>query len=78
VAIRGVESSDALSRFWDRAIAGRTEIALAVEAQPDGAISPAMADAAVPFERDHPRRARFISRAGRPAPTFRLEHLAVA
>jgi hypothetical protein len=52
VAIRGgVESSDAFSRFWDRAMAGRTEIAVVVDAQSDGAISPAMADAALPFER---------------------------
>jgi len=52
VAIRGgVESSDAFSLFWDRGMAGRTEIAVLVDAQSDGLISPEMADAALPFER---------------------------
>jgi hypothetical protein len=52
LAIRGgVDSTDAFSRFWDRAMFGRTEIAVVVDAQRDGAISAAMADAALPFER---------------------------
>ena len=52
VAIRGgVESSDSFARFWDRAMAGRTEIAVVVDADAGGAISPAMADAALPIER---------------------------
>jgi hypothetical protein len=51
MAIRGgVESSDAFSRFWNQAMAGRTEIAIAVDAIAGGSISPAMADAAMPFE----------------------------
>lgn len=55
MAIRGgVESSDAFSRFWDQAMAGRTEIAIAVDAGGGAhdavSISPAMADAALPFE----------------------------
>ena len=51
VAIRGgVDSNDAFSRFWDKAMAGRTSIAVVVDS--DGsAISPAMADAAMPIER---------------------------
>jgi hypothetical protein len=52
VAIRGgVESSDTFSRFWDRALAGRTDVTVVLDSQWDGAISPAMADAALPFER---------------------------
>jgi hypothetical protein len=52
VAIRsGVESSDAFSRFWDRAMAGRTEIAVVVDTETGGGISPTMADAALPIER---------------------------
>ncbi|MGA3235892.1 MAG: hypothetical protein ABSG03_06300 [Bryobacteraceae bacterium] len=51
MAIRGgVESSDAFSRFWNQAMAGRTEIAIAVDAGQGTSISPAMADAAMPFE----------------------------
>jgi hypothetical protein len=51
LAIRGgVESSDAFSRFWNQALAGRTEIAIAVDAADGASISPAMADAAMPFE----------------------------
>jgi hypothetical protein len=55
MAIRGgVESNDAFSRFWNQAIAGRTEIAVAVDASwgvgNASSISPAMADAAMPFE----------------------------
>src|SRR5580658_2081167 len=51
LAIRGgVESSDAFSRFWNQALAGRTEIAIAVDAGDGSSISPAMADAAMPFE----------------------------
>jgi hypothetical protein len=51
LAIRGgVESSDAFSRFWNQAMTGRTEIAIAVDAGEGSAISPAMADAAMPFE----------------------------
>ena len=38
VAIRGgVESSDAFSRFWDQAMAGRTEIAVVVDTE-DGVV----------------------------------------
>jgi hypothetical protein len=52
VTIRGsVESSDAFARFWDRVMAGRTAITILVDAQTDGSISPAMADAALPIER---------------------------
>jgi len=52
VAIRGgVESGDAFSRFWDRAMAGRSGIAVVLDAEADGSISPAMADAALPIER---------------------------
>jgi hypothetical protein len=51
MAIRGgVESSDAFSRFWNQAMAGRTEIAIAVDAGEGASISPAMADAAMPLE----------------------------
>jgi hypothetical protein len=50
IAIRaGVESDDAFSRFWNQAMAGRTEIAVAVDAG-GTTISPSMADAAMPFE----------------------------
>ena len=50
-AIRGgVESSDAFSRFWNQAMAGKTEIAIAVDAGEGASISPAMADAAMPLE----------------------------
>lgn len=50
IAIRGdVESNDSFSRFWSHALAGRTAISIVVDA--DGAgISPALADAAMPFE----------------------------
>jgi hypothetical protein len=51
MAIRGgVESSDSFSRFWNQAMAGRTEIAIAVDAGEGTSISPAMADAALPLE----------------------------
>jgi hypothetical protein len=51
LAIRGgVESSDAYSRFWNQTLAGRSEIAIVVDAGPSGSISPAMADAALPLE----------------------------
>ncbi len=51
IAIRGgVESNDAFSRFWDQAIAGRTEIVVTVDSDAGTAISPLMADAALPFE----------------------------
>jgi len=51
VAIRGgVEQSDAFSRFWNRALAGRTAIAIALDADGPSSISPALADAAVPLE----------------------------
>jgi len=51
IAIRGgVERNDAFSRFWNRALAGRTGIAIAVDANGPSSISPAMADAAVPLE----------------------------
>ena len=52
VAIRGgVESSDAFSRFWDRAMAGRSGIAVVLDSETGGSISLAMADAALPIER---------------------------
>jgi hypothetical protein len=52
LAIRGsVESSDAFSRFWGVAMRGRTEIAVVLDADSGGTISPAMADAALPIER---------------------------
>lgn len=47
----GVESHDAFSRFWDQAMAGRTNIAVVVDSASGSSISPAMADAAMPFER---------------------------
>jgi hypothetical protein len=51
IAIRGeVESNDSFSRFWNRALAGRTEITIAVDSDGASSISPAMADAAMPFE----------------------------
>jgi len=51
IAIRGgVESNDAFSRFWNHAISGRTEIVVAVDSDAGAAISPLMADAALPFE----------------------------
>jgi hypothetical protein len=46
-----VESSDAFSRFWNQAMAGRTEILVALDAEAGASISPAMADAAMPLER---------------------------
>ena len=52
VAIRGgVESSDAFSRFWDQAMAGRTEVRVLVDSDRGSFISPASADAALPFAR---------------------------
>jgi hypothetical protein len=51
IAIRAdVESSDSFSRFWNQALAGRTEIAVVVDAAGPSSISPAMADAAMPLE----------------------------
>jgi hypothetical protein len=51
IAIRGgVEQNDAFSRFWNHSLAGRTAIAIAVDADGSSSISPAMADAAVPLE----------------------------
>jgi hypothetical protein len=51
IAIRAdVESSDSFSRFWNHALAGRTEIAVVVDAAGPSSISPAMADAAMPLE----------------------------
>lgn len=51
IAIRGgVESNDSFSRFWNHAIAGRTEIVVTVDSDAAAAISPLMADAALPFE----------------------------
>ena len=51
IAVRGdVESNDSFSRFWNQAIAGRTEIVIAVDADGPSSIPPAMADAAMPFE----------------------------
>ncbi len=46
-----VDSSDAFSRFWNQAMAGRTEIVVALDADAGTSISPAMADAALPLER---------------------------
>jgi hypothetical protein len=52
VVVRGgVESHDAFSRFWDQAMAGRTNIAVVVDSESGSTISPAMADAAMPVER---------------------------
>jgi len=46
VVVRGgVESNDAFSRFWDQAMAGRTNIAVVLDSQSGSSISPAMADA---------------------------------
>ncbi|SPF40446.1 hypothetical protein SBA4_2510019 [Candidatus Sulfopaludibacter sp. SbA4] len=53
ISIRGgVESNDSFSRFWNHALAGGTAIVIAVDADADNSssISPAMADAAMPFE----------------------------
>ncbi len=51
IAIRGdVESNDSFSRFWNQALAGRTEIAIVVDADGPSSISSAMADAAMPLE----------------------------
>jgi hypothetical protein len=51
IAIRGdVESNDSFSRFWNHALAGRTEISIVVDGDGPASISPAMADAAMPFE----------------------------
>ncbi len=51
IAIRGgVEQSDAFSRFWNHALAGRAAIAISVDFDGPSSISPAMADAAVPLE----------------------------
>jgi len=51
ISIRGVvETSDAFSLFWNRALAGGTEIVVAVDSDAGGSISPQMADAALPME----------------------------
>jgi hypothetical protein len=51
IAIRStVESNDSFSRFWDHALAGRTEVMIAVDANGTSSISPGMADAALPLE----------------------------
>ena len=51
ISIRGsVESNDSFSRFWDLALAGRTAITIAVDADGSASISPEMADAAMPLE----------------------------
>jgi hypothetical protein len=51
ISIRGdVESSDSFSRFWNHALAGRTAISIVVDAEGSSGISPALADAAMPFE----------------------------
>jgi hypothetical protein len=51
ISIRGdVESSDSFSRFWNHALAGRTAISIVVDADGPSGISPALADAAMPFE----------------------------
>jgi hypothetical protein len=51
ISIRGdVESGDSFSRFWNRALAGKTAILVAVDADGPAEISPALADAAMPFE----------------------------
>ena len=51
IAIRGdVDSSDSFSHFWNRALAGRSAITIALDADAAGAISPALADAAMPLE----------------------------
>jgi len=52
VVVRGsIDSSDAFSRFWDRAMAGRSNILVVVDSESGSAISSAMADAAMPIER---------------------------
>jgi hypothetical protein len=51
IAIRGdVESSDSFSRFWNHALAGKTAISIAVDADGPASISQALADAAMPLE----------------------------
>lgn len=51
IAIRGdVESADSFSRFWNRALAGKTAVLVAVDADEASGISAALADAAMPFE----------------------------
>jgi hypothetical protein len=46
----GVESHDQFSHFWDQAMVGRTNIAVVVDSETGGSISPQMADAALPIE----------------------------
>jgi hypothetical protein len=49
VAIRGrLESGDAFSRFPNRAMLGRSAITVVLDSETVGAISPAMASAALP------------------------------
>lgn len=51
IAIRGdVESNDSFSRFWNRALAGRSAITIALDRDSEGGIAPALADAALPLE----------------------------
>ncbi len=51
IAIRGgMEQSDAFSQFWNRALAGRTAISVAVDSDGPSSISLALADAAMPLE----------------------------
>jgi hypothetical protein len=51
IAIRGdVESSDSFSRFWNRALAGRSAVTIALDGDPEGNISPSLAEAALPLE----------------------------
>jgi hypothetical protein len=52
IAIRAdVESSDGFSRFWNQAMAGRTDIVVELDPQAGASVSPLMADAAMPLER---------------------------
>ncbi|HUP04695.1 MAG TPA: hypothetical protein VMU19_11940, partial [Bryobacteraceae bacterium] len=51
IAVRGdMDSNDSFSRFWNRALAGRSEIAVVVDGDGPASIPPAMADAAMPLE----------------------------
>ncbi len=51
IAIRaGVESSDTISQFWNRTIAGHTQVVVELDSRSDSSISPVMADAAMPFQ----------------------------
>jgi hypothetical protein len=51
IAIRGgVESNAAYSRFWNDALAGKSAISIELDGDGQGAVSPALADAAMPLE----------------------------